>query len=159
MILDSPCCWHLLTLAYHLHISKSLARILCVTMDLCMRKPWQRLVWRRSLTCKLSYMPTFYLPTETILSDCPTSYPGYPHGGHYVLPRIKISQKFYQDFGHGLQWLLDQLPSRAWLASIGNRITAYCFMWTSVTINRVISRVSYTIHVLSRLVTGKWISI
>ncbi|KAK7678435.1 hypothetical protein QCA50_018495 [Cerrena zonata] len=33
-------------------------------------------------------------------------YPGIPHGTHYVLPRVKLSQKFYQDFEDGIGWLL-----------------------------------------------------
>ncbi|KAK7677324.1 hypothetical protein QCA50_019654 [Cerrena zonata] len=38
-----------------------------------------------------------------------TSYPGFPHGGHYVMPRAALSQRFYQDFEHGLEWLLQRI--------------------------------------------------
>lgn len=38
-----------------------------------------------------------------------TSYPGFPHGGHYAMPRAALSQKYYQDFEQGLGWLLQRI--------------------------------------------------
>ncbi|KAI0783539.1 alpha/beta hydrolase fold-domain-containing protein [Abortiporus biennis] len=40
-------------------------------------------------------------------------YPGYPHGGNYVLPGLEISKKFDDDFVEGVRWLLqnEHLPN------------------------------------------------
>ncbi|KAK7677327.1 hypothetical protein QCA50_019657 [Cerrena zonata] len=36
-------------------------------------------------------------------------YPGFPHGGHYAMPRAALSQRYYQDFEQGLGWLLQRI--------------------------------------------------